>query len=201
MWRFYEPPTAQKQTLPGILRKALKIIITILLSTVTLIVTGQSIDKLTIQECYARGLHIFDKVKRKDTTGLTTLYDTVTLKRLFQLLDKKESRIFPDIYYDYRIDDFVFTIYSGQSIDNGTDWGLYSYDFILTLYFHRQNENFKIVKTITIFDDRQKKKIWWQSLMDSYRERKFLRKDWADKFGLVPPPPPPPETTEWFKRE
>lgn len=175
--------------------------VAILLSVLTLMVSGQNIDKLTIQKCYSGGLNILEKVKSKDTSGLTTLFDTATLKRLFQLTDKKENRIIQDIYYDYRIDNFVFTIYSGKSIDNGTDWGLYSYDFILTLNFEHKNETFSIVKSTLIFDDQQKKKIWWQSLMDSYNDKKFLRKDWADNFGFVPPPPPPPETTEWFKKE
>lgn len=189
------------KSLPNISNKALKIIANILLSLFALVANGQSIDKSTIQECYADGLHILNQVKRKDTKGLSGIYDTVTLERLFQLLDKKGSAISQDIYYDHRTDDFIFTIYSGKSIDNGTDWGLYSYDFILTLSYKREDAKFRLVKSISIFDDWQRKKIWWQSLMDSYKDRKFLRKDWADNLGLVPPPPPPPETPEWFKKE
>jgi hypothetical protein len=78
---------------------------------------------------------------------------------------------------------------------------LYKYYFISKLQIKCDIEGFDIIKATSIFDDDQQKKIWWQSFMDSYRDKQFLRREWSDKFGLVPPPPPPPETTDWFKKE
>ena len=106
--------------------------------------------------------------------------------------------IHTDIYYNFRIKNFVFTIYSGEYVENGTDWGLFNYDFILTLFIKQNNTTFEIDDANTIFEGLDEKRDWWQYLMLTYHNEGFLRKEWAEKYGLVPPPPPPPQSTDWL---
>lgn len=162
---------------------------------------GQSTDKESILKCFANGFDVLENIREKKTFELDSIFEAATLKHLTELIEKNDERIYKDIYYDYRIDRYVFTVYTGQSIDNGTDWGLFTYDFVLTLFYKNQDGEITLVKTRTIFDDKQEKMAWWQSFMLSYNDSKFLRKHWADEYGLVPPPPPAPETSEWFEKK
>lgn len=166
----------------------------------TLLLRGQEIDKLTIQKCYAEGLNILEKIKKQDTTELSGFIEAKTFKTLFNLSNNNSLSINTDIYYDYRIDNFVFTIFAGNSINDSTDWGLYDYKFITTVQLNYENKVFKIISITNIFEDNELKKRWWQSLMDTYKNKQFLRNEWAEKFGLIPPPPPPPENKSWFNK-
>lgn len=174
----------------------MKYFFTIFFSIILFRVNGQNFDKATIQKCYSEGIAIIEKLKILDSTGLTSYIDTTTLNKLFRLVRENEDNLRMDLYYDYRIQNFVFTIYSGRSIKNNTEWGLFKYYFITTINFELKKLEITKVKTIT--NNAQDKKVWWQNFMISYGIKEYLRKDWADNFGLIPPPPPPPESSSWL---
>ncbi len=177
-----------------------KLIFILMLCVFGQLLTAQTITKLSIQQCHSIGSDIVENIKSNETEKLLDVYDKTELQKLLNLPEiGEDNRLFTDIYYDYVNKVFVLTIISGKSVDNGTDWGLYAFRFISTLKISWDGEVHEIVDSEIIVEDSQKKKLWWQSLMVSYRDPKCLRKEWAEKFGLVPPPPLPPETAEWYK--
>lgn len=161
-------------------------------------INAQTFEESTIRDCYSTGISIMEKIKNNEVTSLNQFYKKRELENITRFLNNKEKKLHTDIYYDFVNERFCFIAYKGTWIDNGTQWGLYKYDFISI--FALSQENFNLIEVENIFKDQERKKIWWQTLMDSYKNKKNLRKEWSELYGLVPPPPPPPEDTTWLKK-
>ena len=81
---------------------------------------------------------------------------------------------------------YTYSSLSAQNIDKQTILQCYASGIKIT----HQMEN----------KDAEKKKKWWQNLMETYRDTGYKRKEWAKKYNLVSPPTPPPENKEWFRK-
>jgi hypothetical protein len=147
-----------------------------------------------------------DLIESQDTIGLKTkLNNSANLDSFLKIIKKQINKSAgvtstPDIYFDPNGNTFVFTIHCGSFISDGTAWGLFNYLFVIELRIDPNIDNNAIVKKTILIDNDEELKYWWRSSMKSYMDKRCLRDEWADKFGLIPPPPAPPKTTDWFKK-
>jgi hypothetical protein len=182
----------------------MKISAILLLIFISSVASGQTIDKQLIQQNYNKGLMVAELIDKSDTASLNEVFhdedQIMELIKKNNSIDQAKDPLEPstDIYYDPNSKCFVFTIYKGKPVNNGTEWGLYDYLYVVELLIDPENENDPFRKSRIIPETEMKQ--WWQSLMESYKNKNNLRKEWADKYDLVPPPPPPPQTEQWFKK-
>lgn len=169
--------------------------IAILLCTVTS--TG-TISKLEVHENFALGMAFIEKIKNNDLEKMKPVFETNDFQYLNDISSKLVDypSIGKSIHYSPESNSFIFTTYWAKPIDNGTQWGLYEYLFVCEFQIRRNKQRSVQARII----NKKDMKTWWQYHMDTYKEKKYLRKDWGKNYNLIPPPPPPPETTEWFKK-
>lgn len=185
------------------MRKSILIFLTIVFGS--FIASSQTFDKKTILTKYLIGKAVVDWIKESDVDALGREFSNCpNLNGFVKIIkDKRHNAdslvMTPSIYYSPNDKAFVFTISAGKFINNGTDWGLFDYLFVIELRINSKVGEDVVTKRTIFVDDEIKLKSWWISFMQSYNNKECLRDEWADKFGLVPPPPPPPKRISWLK--
>ena len=175
---------------------------TAVLALLTLVIHGQSIDstKLALERENLSDLYYSIREARTKDLPPSIQEDSLCQNMLtFMTSDwskNPRTRLTPDLYFDPRDSSFVRTIYAGDWISNGTEWGLYKYHFIIETRIGL-DELRKPTRCLDV-EDQDEMRTWWQSYMDSYNDPKYHRKHWASAYSFIPPPPPPPVLSEWL---
>lgn len=184
----------------------MKYLITYSLLFFSLIVISQNENNSKLNEiraCYSTGLDIKRQIEQGNFSQLKKLKlkESSRLDSLISIeQDKtKEYEFHTDMYFNPDLNAYAFTIYNSKWIKTGSNWGLSEYLYVIELLIDfKETAKKPHIKSVKIILEELEIKKWWLSLMKTYKESKFLRKKWADKYGLIPPPPPPPEDEEWL---
>ncbi|WP_027391289.1 hypothetical protein [Aquimarina latercula] len=136
-----------------------------------------------------------------------TFTNTPNVDYLVEIMDEEVMKhekymlSHPNIFYNPYGDEYIYTIYASKWIDNGTDWGLNDYLFVIQLAFKYDEDSKKIsVENSRILKDHIGFKKWWYSFMRSYKEQACRRNLWAETYNLIPPSPPPPAIEDWISK-
>ncbi|WP_378174796.1 hypothetical protein [Aquimarina sp. SS2-1] len=164
------------------------------------------IQQKAVFSCLEKGESIAKLIKESNVKKLQKVFvDIPNLNYLIEVLEdevmkhEKYTLSQPNIFYNPYGDEYIYTIYANKWIDNGTDWGLSDYLFVLQLAFKYDDNSQKVsVANNRILKDHAGFKKWWFSFIKSYTIKSCKREFWADSFGIIPPPPPPPAIEEWL---
>jgi len=175
----------------------MKYIITAYLIFFPFILKAQEVNKNAILNSYKNGSYVKDFIDDSMYSKLTTWFSNNEELEIIMQRNKnadKSYNIYTDLYYCHKNQCFLFTLIKGKHIPDDTEWGLFDYLFVIEIQMDLENQKYKSVK----FVNDSEMKMWWQSLMDSYRNKANKRQEWAEKYNLVPPPPLPPQKKEWM---
>ncbi|WP_108804403.1 hypothetical protein [Aquimarina sp. Aq107] len=179
----------------------------VIISTIVVSCTrNDEAERIALFACLEKGETISKLISSSKVKKISKAFtNTPNIDYLVEIMDeevmKHESYILngPNIFYNPYGDEYIYTIYASKWIDNGTDWGLNDYLFVIQLAFKYDEDSKKIsVENSRILKDHIGFKKWWYSFMRSYNEKGCRRNLWAETYNLIPPPPPPPTIEDWI---
>ncbi|CAN5359825.1 hypothetical protein BH09BAC1_BH09BAC1_22070 [soil metagenome] len=156
-----------------------------------------------LSACAKKGYEVVAAMEKRDTTTLKQmLKGKAGLDYLIARLPKLDLYQFhatSSIYYHPDSNAFIVNVILGDWIPTDDDWGLYDYAAVveMTVTYNKAN-GMASIRHIRILTPDSDLKTWWQSLLLSYNEKRYLRDKFAELYGLVAPPPPPPQTKDWL---
>ena len=161
------------------------------------IVLAQEPTQGEVALCYELGKKTLEHIQQQDENALQREFkQDKNLPTLLTALKSEKAKsgeyeIHWDVYYHADRKHCVFFIYAAKHIETESDWGLNDYLYIIEIDIQNKpspNAPEIIQKRIVSSDTSRKK--WWQSLMNSYNDPRYLREKWF-KISKIPPPPPP----------